>query len=434
MIVALVQGSGYLSKLAQNYYFKDDLHLSPATLSFVTGLTMLPWVIKPLYGFTSDSFPIFGYRRRPYLFIFGALGAMFWLIMAVAVGNNLEGAIFCLIGASLSVAFVNVLAEALIVERGGENRHDPEATKEHVSFLMTLYWGTESTAKIVSGFSSGFLIASISKQSIFGITAIFPFILCIVAFFVHEVPQRATHTIHEQWTTLIDHVKHPNIWKPAVFMFVWMAMPSSQASYFYFLTNDIGLKPEFMGTLQLVEGLSSIAGLTIYQLYLKQVSYRRILYWTIVLSFVAGATPLVLVTHFNRKLGLSDSWFIVGDSALLAGVGQVSLMPLLVLAAQTCPQNIEGTLYALLMSILNVGGVVSDALGGLLTYLVGVTAHDFSRLWILVCLCNAANLIPLAMLVGFVPQEKELAEWHVNRAAEEDSQEREQLLSNGKRE
>jgi len=50
------------------------------------------------------------------------------------------------------------------------------------------------------------------------------------------------------------------------------------------------LQPEFMGTLHLVEGVSSLSALAIYNLYLTKVSYRNILYWTIVLSFIAGLT------------------------------------------------------------------------------------------------------------------------------------------------
>ena len=34
----------------------------------------LPWITKPLYGFVSDTFPIMGERRRPYLVICGCLG------------------------------------------------------------------------------------------------------------------------------------------------------------------------------------------------------------------------------------------------------------------------------------------------------------------------------------------------------------------------
>ena len=43
-------------------------------MAFLTSFAAFPWVVKPLYGFLSDTVPIFGYRRRSYLVICGALG------------------------------------------------------------------------------------------------------------------------------------------------------------------------------------------------------------------------------------------------------------------------------------------------------------------------------------------------------------------------
>lgn len=51
-----------------------------------------------------------------------------------------------------------------------------------------------------------------------------------------------------------------------------------------------------------------------------------------------GLTQLMLVTGFNRQLGLSDELFALADTALLTVLGQVAFMPLLVLAARICPQ------------------------------------------------------------------------------------------------
>ncbi len=42
---------------------------------------------------------------------------------------------------------------------------------------------------------------------------------------------------------------------------------------------------------------------------------------------------------------------------------QVSFMPIMVLAARLCPEGVEATLFATLMSILNAGGVLGGALG-----------------------------------------------------------------------
>ena len=44
-------------------------------VAFLTSFAAFPWVVKPFYGFLSDTVPIFGYRRRSYLIICGLLGA-----------------------------------------------------------------------------------------------------------------------------------------------------------------------------------------------------------------------------------------------------------------------------------------------------------------------------------------------------------------------
>lgn len=81
---------------------------------------------------------------------------------------------------------------------------------------------------------------------------------------------------------------------------------------------------------------------------------------------------------------------------------QVLMMPTLVLSARICPQGLEATLYACLMSLLNAGSATSDALGGLLTHLLGVTSSDFNHLFGLVLLCSCLSGIPLVLL-GWIP-------------------------------
>ncbi len=52
-----------------------DVRAAAAQVALLTGISAAPWVMKPLYGFLSDTVPIFGYRRRSYLIICGILGA-----------------------------------------------------------------------------------------------------------------------------------------------------------------------------------------------------------------------------------------------------------------------------------------------------------------------------------------------------------------------
>jgi hypothetical protein len=69
-----------------------------------------------------------------------------------------------------------------------------------------------------------------------------------------------------------------------------------------------------------------------------------------------------------------------------------------VLAAKICPEGVEATFFAALMSLFNAGGVTSEFLGAGLTQSLGVTADNFDNLFLLVLICNVTGLLPLAAL------------------------------------
>lgn len=110
------------------------------------------------------------------------------------------------------------------------------------------------------------------------------------------------------------------------------------------------------------------------------------------------ATQLLLVYHINRQLGIPDELFTFGDDVVLAVLGQLAFMPTLVLAARLCPPGVEGTLFALLMSIFNGGAIVGSELGALLTRTMEVTEVDFHNLGMLIAACNLSSLLPLPFL------------------------------------
>lgn len=56
-------------------------------------------------------------------------------------------------------------------------------------------------------------------------------------------------------------------------------------------------------------------------------------------------------------------------------------------------------MYALLMSTLNFGSMLSYQFGGLLMHYLGITENDFHNLWILIVLANTLMLIPLPFLI-----------------------------------
>jgi folate/biopterin transporter len=410
-LVYFVQGALGLSHLAVSFFLKDRLSLSPAEVASLVGIAMVPWTIKPLYGMISDSFPIAGYRRRPYLVLSSLLGSIAWLCMAMTVKTPLAATIA--IGlASLSVACSDAITDALVVQRA---RLESEGD---AGSLQSFSWAAVSIGAISSAYFSGFILERWGTQVVFEITAALPILVAIAAFAISDRAVKAEKTadlnnhvatgiinpaIKHQLQQLRQAVTSKQIWLPAAFIFLWQATPSADTAFFFFSTNELGFNPEFLGTVRLATSLAGLLGVWIFQRYLKAVPMRRIFLWSTLISTILGLTSLVLITHANRSLGIDDRWFSMGDSLILTVAGRIAYMPVLVLAARLCPEGIEATLFALLMSVMNIAALCSYQLGAGLTYFLGVTDVNFINLWLLVLITNLSNLLPLPLL-GWLPE------------------------------
>lgn len=159
-LVSFSQGIQGLSDLAVSYLYKDDLKLEPFEVSRISGIASIPWVIKPVYGFISDSFPILGYRRKPYLFLFGLMVSFSWISMSLYVSNLTQALAVTLI-CSISTAFCNVIGEALVVELSQkQSSEDHNAGAKNVS----LFFMTKSIGSLLTAFSSGALLEYMDKR------------------------------------------------------------------------------------------------------------------------------------------------------------------------------------------------------------------------------------------------------------------------------
>ncbi|BAT94082.1 hypothetical protein VIGAN_08065300 [Vigna angularis var. angularis] len=408
-MVYFVQGVLGLARLAVNFYFKDDLHLDPAEAAVIAGLSSLPWLVKPLYGFISDSVPLFGYRRRSYLVLSGLFGALSWSLMATFVDNKYSAA-FCILLGSFSVAFSDVVVDSMVVERA---RGESQSTS---GSLQSLCWGSSAFGGIVSSYFSGSLLDAYGVRFVFGVTSLLPLITSVVAILVKEQPMLSAATgpnflfagtefLESSKQSIIQlwgSVRQRSVFLPTLFIFLWQATPQSDSAMFYFTTNSLGFTPEFLGRVKLVTSVASLLGVGIYNGFLKNVPLRKIFLATTLLGSTLGMTQVFLVTGLNRKFGISDEWFAIGDSLILTVLSQASFMPVLVLAARLCPEGMEATLFATLMSVSNGGSVVGGLLGAGLTQLFGITKDKFDNLAPLIILCNLSSLLPLPLL-GLLP-------------------------------
>jgi len=439
LAVYFVQGVLGLSRLAVSFYFKDELHLSPADAGALLSFSSLPWLVKPLYGFLSDGFPLFGYRRRSYLFLSGLLGCISWIAFGTIV-HDTSSALVCVIASSASVAISDVVADSIVVEQSRVINEESTATQQkgeiyaldyieepvrtassseqstsNSADLQSLCWGSAAVGGILSAYFSGSLLQVVSPQQVFLITSIFPLLTACSALLNDDKPLSSGNNnnnnnsngvsitdfmssvrvqVSDLWTT----ISRKSLYLPVLFIFLWQATPSAESAMFYFTTNDLKFQPELLGQIRLASSVASLLGVIGYRTWLKTVSIRDIIVWSTIISMPLGLTQTLLTSHYNRVLGIPDALFALIDTVVLTVLGQVAFMPVLSLAASLCPPGIEGTLFAALMSVYNASGALSGELGAVVTSALGITDTNFEQLTALIAICSLSSLLPLLLI------------------------------------
>ncbi|KAG8466588.1 hypothetical protein KFE25_007967 [Diacronema lutheri] len=472
LVVYFVQGGLGLASLATTLHLKDELGLSAAQVAALGGIFGAPWIFKPLYGFVTDSFLLFGSRRRAYLAAAGLVASGAYGALATGLPSARD-TVAAVVVASLAIAVSDVVADAMVVEdaralagglratdaaasppreraRAGADGADGGGSDAEAALsgtLQSLCWGSRAVGSIASAYASGAAVDALGINAVFALTAALPLSVVLAAACMREgggdgrtagadddavgeararvagaggdagarATARASSTsiAAAQLRELRLAVAEPRIWQPALFIFGWLAMPSSDSAFLFFLTDELRLSSEFLGRVQLVGSVCSLAAIVGYQRLLRDVPVARVLVGCTLASAAFGSVQLVLATHANRAAGIPDSWLALGDDALLTALSELAHMPVLVLAARLCPPGVEGALFATLMSVYNAGGTAGRELGAALTDALGVgTAGDFSRLPELLVVCSAAKLLPLPFLgvldqVGAEPQVEE---------------------------
>lgn len=118
-LVYIAEGLGQVGGLIHQpltYYLVKGLGWEADKIAEFFAVFTIPWVIKPLYGLISDFIPLFGYRRRTYLFLANglAVAGYLWLTGLTAPGQIMAAVMLTAIGMAVS----STLCGAVMVENG----------------------------------------------------------------------------------------------------------------------------------------------------------------------------------------------------------------------------------------------------------------------------------------------------------------------------
>lgn len=359
-------GLAALPGLTVNFLLKDVLKMTATQAAYFGAVTILGWAIKPLWGIISDSLPIFGSRRKSYLILTTILAALIWFSLGQIENYTIRNLILLFTFSSLAYAFMDVLCDALMVEKG--------KPYNLTGRFQSIQWTAVYAASIITGFAGGWVAENLKPQTVFSVNAVFPLIILGTALiFIKEnhLPE-AKEEIRRTWHTLKESFGNKTLWLLAFFLFFWTFSPSFGAPFFYYAVDNLKFDKMFFGLAASIGAASSALGAVLYGKFHQKLKTRKLVKLAIIVGVLATLFDLIYFASFIVEHPERARIIYLASAGLLGIISAVTFLVMLNAAALSCLKYAEGTTFAFLTSFWNVGLMGSSAIGGFLFGKIGL--------------------------------------------------------------
>lgn len=457
LMVYFAYGALGITAVADSFWVKKALTLTPEDLAALAVWLTLPWTIKMVFGELVDSLPLLGSQRRAYVFLGAGMVATGLILLAGAAGGWITFAppdsIYIL--ASLltvtGVVLQDVVADAMSTEVVA--RRNPDGTPRDKAAIdrdlgmvqvlgrLALYLGIFSVAWL-----SGYLAQVLSYETVFLIGLAVPLISVSGAILVRldtvaprpmdwrllgggiafgivvtllgvggvpfnqEIVFLVSMTVIilmlRRVTASVDSETRTQIFYAALVIFAFRAVPGTGAGYQWFSIDRLGFDEAFFGVLQQIgAGIGLVAAWLLSDSITRQ-PVARVMLWLTILAAVLAIPNLVLVHelhHWTEQVfGFGARQIAILDTAVQSPLVNLSMIPMLTLIAIYAPVGHRATWFALMASLMNLALVAGQLMTKYLNMIFVVNRGDYAALpaltWSAVIL---AFVIPIFIILRY---------------------------------
>jgi len=398
VLIYFAQGLRSFASTATTLYLKSKFNLDPAELTLVSTITFIAWYLKPIYGLISDCFPLFGYRRRSYIFLFGLQGIVSYILIYFAESSNT--AITCLALGEMSQAVSDVICDGFLVER---SKIDPVNGAHD---LQIVSWSTSHLASMIGMISGGFAADYFDPTYLVCALAVCPLLVIITSFVIPDTRveqrlkclesfKRVWESLKTLWLKLIEKETLQII----LFTLCWQSSSIAfGAITVYFLLDVIAVQPSTISLMMFLGYLGSFIGTILSGKGLKLNLINRLVLGRI-LNNITSLLDIILFTRSYQYLGLSYHPFLFGSSSLGSIIDMYfSQMPMLIIFAHITPPNIEATFFAATCSIFNISLKISEIFASLIMYSTGINDSHSQSIWMLSVISMGIGMLSLIFI------------------------------------
>ncbi|MGE0613571.1 MAG: hypothetical protein AB7G34_05810 [Hyphomicrobiales bacterium] len=457
LMVYFAYGALGITAIAESFWIKQALTMTPANLAALGVWLTLPWTIKMVFGQIVDSVAILGSQRRVYVFMGASLIAVGLIVLAGAAGGwiaftsldrlYVTAQLLIIVG----VVLQDVVADAMsteVVDRthpDGTPRLQAEVERElgmvQVLGRLALSFGIFAVAGL-----SGLLAKFYSYETVFLIGLAIPVISATGAMFVRLAPvpmkpidwriiggglgfgavvaaislsrvplgQELIFAISMTVVILLlvrvvgdmSAEAKRKIFYAAIIIFVFRSTPGVGEGYRWFTIDELGFDEAFFGTLAQIAAALAIAGTWLLSDAITRRPIAQVLLWLTVLMTFLSLTNIALVYRLDvwteAVFGFGARTIALLDAAASSPFAQLSMIPMLTLIAIHAPAGRRATWFALMASLMNLALVAGQLQTKYLNQVFEVDRGLYGDLPVLVVTAVALGFFaPVAAILAF---------------------------------
>jgi MFS family permease len=426
-------GASAITSVALVFFEKDTLRLTPAEVAEIGFWLGLPWGMKMVAGVASDVYPIFGSRRGAYLLL-GAFCSFGGYAALATIVDTRETFLLATLIVTVGFMIQDVIADALSVEVAED---DAQLGQIQALGRMALLAGGISVSYL-----GGWLAGHIGARGVFAVATILPLMVAAsLAFIPGRLATRRKPEIGaspvgrrpilimavglayavlgvaleffqvalaQEIVLIVSGILivlllktigiSPPVVISALVIFLFRATPTVGQGYSYWAIDRLGFDQEFLGVLAQVSAVLSLVGLIVFRKPIVERPVSFTLFWVVLAGTILYLPTIGLFYGVNEWLGMSPRVFAFIDTTISAPLGQLTMVPMLVLIAKSAPAGAEATMFAIMGSLLNLALSASELFTRYLNDAFAVSQEDYSNLGKLMISVGLIGLLPLLAL------------------------------------
>jgi MFS family permease len=345
--VYFIQGIEALPSQGLFYYLKESLHYSPEKIMFLTSLTTLAWLVKPIIGYFIDNF------LTKKIWIFLSLGLDIILVLILGLISLPVGVLigFILFN-STDAAFRDVAVDGIMCVEGKAHR----ATGK----IQSVQWMAISLAGIISGIAGGYIAYRWDYRFAF---------LCLIPFYLlaggTAYLYRADKPGEARYKYLFKELKqlflNRQLMLVCLFIFLYRYSPSFGTPLFFIQRDTFKWGKVWIGALSTIGTGFGILGSLLYYKYSSRINIKKWLYWSVFL----GALTTLSYLYYTPITA-------VAYDIVYSFIGMFIFIMVMDLMARSTINGLEATSFALLCSFSNLSLTASNLSGAWLLPILGL--------------------------------------------------------------